>query len=86
MSYLWEHIQKALEFEIHKLNITTEPTKVSELYEFLTCENFKNELAKPPFRQDLHSVYAELFEGKQGYFFDKEFVMKDIKKFVEEGN
>ena len=85
LSYLWEHIQKTLGLEIHKMNITTEPVKVSELYEFLTGEIFKNELAKPPFKQNLHSVNAEFFDGKQGYFFDKEFVMKDIKKFVEEG-
>ena len=84
LSFLWDHIQLAIQNEINKLNITTEPVKVSELHEFLAGENFKNELTKQPFNQNLHSIHAKLFDGKQGYFFDKEFVMKDIKNFVEE--
>lgn len=80
---LWNHIQKAMEFGIKKLNITTEPVSVSELYEFLENKEFKNELSKTPFDYDLKSVHAEKLGGKNGYLFTKEFVNKDIKNFVE---
>ena len=85
LSYLWAHIQKALENGIEKLNITSEPVAVSELHEFLAGKPFENHLAKPPFFQDLRSKHAEIFGGRNGYFFDKEFVMEDIKKFVARG-
>ncbi|MBP5158377.1 MAG: hypothetical protein ILP18_10975 [Treponema sp.] len=83
LGYLWGHIQKALEKGIHRLNITAEPVAVSELYEYLEGKPFVNELARPPFVQDLRSKHAELFGGRNGYFFDRDFVMEDIKRFVE---
>lgn len=83
LGYLWGHIQKALEKGIHRLNITAEPVAVSELYERLEGKPFVNELARPPFVQDLRSKHAELFGGRNGYFFDRDFVMEDIKRFVE---
>lgn len=83
LSHLFEHIQTALQNGIEKLNITTEPVSVSELYEFLEGKPFVNELAKTPFNQDLRSKHAELFGGKDGYFFDKQFVKEDIKRFIE---
>lgn len=83
LSYLWGHIQIALKNEVHKLNITSEPVQVSEVYEFLEGKSFKNELPKSPFNQCLRSKYAELFEGKNGFLFDKEFVLNDIRKYVE---
>ena len=84
LSHLFEHIQKALQNKIKVLNITSEPVSVSELYYFLENKVFVNELAKPAFNQDLHSKHASVFGGKDGYFFDKQFVKEDIKKFVEE--
>lgn len=84
LSHLFEHIQKALQNGLETLNITTEPVSVSELYEFLENKPFVNELTKTPFNQDLRSKHAEFFGGKNGYFFDKQFVKEDIKRFVEE--
>ena len=84
LAFLWEHIQKSLKNGIRKLNVTSEPVQISELYEHLEGKNFKNELAKKPFNQDLRSKYAGVFGGCNGYFFDKEFVMKDVKRFIEE--
>ena len=80
---LWNHIQKAMNLGIHKLNITTEPVSVSELYEHMEGKSFKNELNKAPFDYDLRSVHAGILGGKDGYLFDKNFVVEDIKRFVE---
>ena len=82
LSMLYEHIQKALNAGINKLNITTEPIQISELYNYLEKESFVNILSKSPFNYNLHSKYAELFDGKNGYMFDKKFVMKDIACFI----
>lgn len=81
---LWNHIEKSISFGIKKINLATEPLQVSELYEFLSGKEFKNELAKPPFNYNLTSVHAQKFGGQNGYLFTKEQVMEDIKKFVEE--
>ncbi len=83
LGFLWEHISKALDAGIKKLNITSEPLSVAQLYEFLEGKAFTNELAKAPFDQNLHSKHAELFGGKAGYLFNKEFVLEDIKKFIK---
>ena len=85
LAYLWGIIEKALGAGIEKLNITSEPICAGELYEFLERESgkkFVNELPKPPFNQDLRSKYAGLFGGADGYFFRKDFVREDIKRFV----
>ena len=83
LSCLYEHIQKALQSGLDLLNITTEPVSVSELFDFLESKTFVNELAKSPFNQNLRSKHAGVFGGKDGYFFDKQFVKENIKRFVE---
>ena len=84
LSNLWKHIQKALDAGVNKLNIATEPVCIAELYEYLEKKPFVNELRKQPFNQNLRSKHAGVFGGKSGYFFTKDFVMEDIKKYVEE--
>lgn len=83
LSFLWNIIQKSLNLEIEKLNITAEPVSAAELYEFLEKKPFENHLEKPPLDQNLRSKHAPLFGGADGYFFRKDFVLKDIKKFCE---
>lgn len=83
LSCLYEHIQKALQSGLDLLNITTEPVSVSELFDFLENKTFVNELEKSPFNQNLRSKHAGVFGGKDGYFFDKQFVKENIKRFVE---
>lgn len=82
LKFLWQHIQQAVGYGIKKLNITTEPVSVCQLYEFLEGKTFVNEISEKPYDYDLRSVHAEKFGGKDGYLFDKKFVMGDVKKFV----
>lgn len=86
LSYLWNHIQIALKNGIHKLNVTSEPVSVAELYAYLEGKTFVNELTKEPFKQNLQSMYADIFGGITGYLFNKNFVLNDIKAFVEKPN
>ena len=88
LKYLWEHIEKAMENDIRVLNLATEPITIGELYKYIKNEEFKNEVAKVVPHYDFKTRYDKIFNGKNGYIFDKEFVLKDIKEFVNnmEGN
>lgn len=83
LGYLWEHIETALAHGLTILNPATEPVSVGELYAYLKGEAFVNELPKAYFDYDYRTAHAGLFGGHSGYLFDKEFVLKDIKAFVE---
>lgn len=86
LKYLWNHIETALANGLDLLNITTEPLAASEVYAFTHGKPFENIYPdKNPVIYDIRTVYADLFCGKNGYFFDKQFVLDDIKRFVDEG-
>ena len=81
---LWNDIQIALKNDIRLLNVATEPVSVSEVYEYLSGKRFANVLSSLPAYYDYRSDYADLFGGTNGYFIEKEAILKQIKKFVEE--
>lgn len=83
LAHLWEHIQTALKHNIKKLNITTPPVSVAELYEALEHTQFVNELSKPPFDYDLRTKYGAMFGGADGYFMSKEAELAEICSFVQ---
>lgn len=84
LKYLWSHIELALKNNIKVLNLATEPVTISEIYENIMGEKFVNELNKPIPNYDYKTKYAEIFNGHDGYIFDREYILEDIKKFVEE--
>ena len=89
LRFLWGHIQTALAHGLCTLNIATEPVSAGEVYAALegaTGKDFVNELAKPPFDQDLRTRHAALFGGADGYVFNKDFVLNDINKFCRENS
>lgn len=83
LKYLWEHIKVAMNHGISKVNLVTEPIEVAELFQYLEEKEFDNEVMKIPFDYNLRTLSAGLYEGTDGYIFDKDFVKQDIKKFVE---
>lgn len=84
LAYLWNHIEKALDNGIKVLNLATEPVTASEVYSYIKGEKFINEISDNPARYDFKTTYDLLYGGKNGYIFDKNFVLEDIKKFVED--
>lgn len=84
LKYLWKHIQIARKNNIKVLNLATEPVGVSEIYEYIKNRKFVNEVANSVPNYNFKTKYAKIFEGKDGYIFSKEFILEDIKKFVEE--
>jgi hypothetical protein len=83
LAYLWRHIQIALEQNIRKLNLSTEPVTAEELYRHVNNAEFINEIATNPPKYDYKTKYAGLFHGENGYIFDKKFVLGDIRDFME---
>lgn len=83
LSYLWEHINIALDSGIKKLNLATEPVSIQELYKYIKGIEFVNEVAKEPYNYNYKTKHFDKFKGKNGYIFNKEFIYYDIKKFIE---
>ena len=83
LKFLWEHINTAIKNDITLLNLTAEPVNASDLYRFITKDVFLNEIYEGYPNQNLKTIHFKIFNGKEGYLFDKEFVMNDIKSFIE---
>lgn len=85
LKYLSKHIEILLKNNIKLANLATEPVSVKELYRFLKNEDFVNEIldSKNVPYYNFKTKYAELLNGKNGYIFDKRFILNDIKSFVE---
>ena len=66
LSYLWEHIQTALNNGIKKLNIATEPVSINEIYRSIYSKNFSNEVAKSVPNYDYRTIHWECFAGENG--------------------
>lgn len=81
---LWKDIQIAIKNNIKVLNIATEPVSVGKLYYFLEGKEFVNELSKPVPKYDFRTKYAKLYGGKNGYMLQKNEILDDIKKYVNE--
>lgn len=84
LSHLWEHINIALKNNIKILNLATEPISATEIYHTVFTDDFKNEIMDKPFKYNLKTKYAEVFNGKDGYIYSKEQVLKEIKEYIGE--
>ena len=82
LKYLWKHIEIALKNNINIINIATEPITINELYQYIYNEKFTNILNNNISNYNFKTKYAELYNGKNGYIFNKKFILKDIKRFV----
>ena len=79
---LWNDIQTALQQGITLWHPATEPVSASEIYQYLTGEEFKNELSGAPVMYDCRTVYIDIFGGTGGYICSKEEVLNEVRSFV----
>lgn len=84
LANLWSIINTAMEKNIRLLTIATEPVLSSELYEYIYNKPFKNECATIYPVEHLKSIHAEEFGGKDGYLYNKQQLLEDIKRFINE--
>lgn len=84
LANLWKDINIALEKNIRKLNLATEPIAIEELHRYIEGKNFNNEITNNPPYYDFRSKFASLYGGTNGYLYNKNTIMQEIKTFVEE--
>lgn len=84
LANLWEHILIVIKNNIKILNIATEPITIKELYYYIFEKDFNNEISNVIPNYNFKTKYDYLFNGKNGYIYDKNFVLQDIKKYVLE--
>ena len=84
LAYLWGHIEKALKNNIKILNLAVEPVSAGELYRFVTGNDFYNEFLENIPEYNFKTKNDKIFNGKNGYIFDKEFILNDIKKYIND--
>lgn len=80
---LWNDIKQALEAGLTIWHPATEPVSAGEVYQYLTGEEFVNELGGTPADYGYRTIYAGLFGGTNGYISSKKQILKEIKTFVE---
>lgn len=89
LSDLYHDIERAMDQGISLLNIATEPVLSSEVYRYLTGNEFVNELPGTPVSYDMRTVhFAELSGFKAsdengGYLYRKADILKRIKDFTD---
>lgn len=83
LSYLWSHINLAIENNIKLLNMAVEPVHVSEIFFAVKGKPFFNEMEKPVPMYDLRTVYSGIYGGKNGYIFSREIVLNDVCDFIK---
>ena len=74
---LYGSIIDCLNRGISKINLVTPPVSISELYRYLTGEEFVNITNKTPFNYDIKTKYSN-----SGYIMTKEEEMSQIKQFI----
>ena len=84
LKFLWEHIQVALNNKIKILNIATEPIRIDDIYRMIMGKKFENFILDDIPYYNFKTEYSEIFGGSNGYIFDKDFILNDISKFVNQ--
>ena len=83
LSRLWDDIQVLLKEGVNLWNAAVEPVSAAEVYKFLTGSSFINELSVKPADYDYRSIHAGLFDGHEGYIYEKEEELNRIKDFIQ---
>ena len=83
LDYCWYHIEKMIRNNIPILHCAVEPCTISEIYFSIFDEEFVNEITDKIPYYDFKTKYDNLFDGENGYLFNKQQVISDIVRFVK---
>lgn len=84
LKYLYKDIQTAIKNNVKLLNIATEPVTIGEIHKAICGKEFVNCLEGAVPHYDFKTKHSQIFGGNNGYIQTKEFVLQDIKEYVEE--
>ena len=78
-------INKAIEENISVLNISVEPLTCQEVAKEVFGLDIENRIEnKDPVYYDMKSKYYKLYNGENGYLYNKELTIKYLKEFVKQ--
>jgi len=83
LDHLSNDIENALKNNIKLLNISSEPTSVQEIVNICLGHELQNNMDAPGITYDYKSCYARLFGGQNGYLYNKEQVLSDLKTYID---
>lgn len=82
---IWKDISIALENNLPLVNFAVPPVSTKEVAEYAFGIDFTNKPADiQPALWDMHSKYARIYGGEEGYLYTKQQELDDIKRFVKE--
>lgn len=90
LEHLYDDIKHILKMDIKLINITSEPVSSAEIYAFLENKKFTNEISGEPADYDERTLFFREFagfkaeNGEGGYLYNRNEILRDIKKFTEE--
>lgn len=82
LDHLWNDITIAIKNAVMIFNITSEPISAHDLAIKCFKIDFQNKTMKPPVKYDIRSKYDYLFNGENGYMYNKDEVFKDMMIFL----
>ena len=81
---LYQDIQIAIQNNIKKLNLATEPVSVNEIYQTLFNKDFTNELSGTIPNYNFYTIHSKAFGENSNYIQNKKQVLISIKEFVNQ--
>ena len=84
LAHIWEHIELVIAKQIPLLHLAVEPLSAGEVYRELCGRPFVNEVGQKPFNYNYRTKHDTCFGGENGYIYNREQVLSDLKPFVEE--
>jgi len=79
---LWDIISIAMKNKLQILNVSTPPIRAGEISFNIFNHEFSNITQKPPAVYNMKSRYDLLFQGTEGYLFDKDATYADLMSFI----
>lgn len=86
LSHLWNDITIARDNNIKTINIASEPISAHELARECFGINFDNITEKPPVKYNMKTKYSSIFNSHDGYIYNKQTIIEEIKNFRKMGH
>ncbi len=83
LDHLWSDISIALGNSIRLLNVTSEPLSAREVAARCFGVDILNKTGVPPVKYDVRSLYAHVYNGKNGYLYGRDVILAELKDFAD---
>ena len=84
LEWLWYDITRIIEKNIRIINLVTEPINAGELYSWVYDCVYNYEINGSKVDYNIKTKYAEQLQGIHGFLYTKDYVKKDLIRFISE--